>query len=153
MSIFKKTVSDEEWLSQAQPLYAAALPITTTIDEAIANPPFPKDFHEELKEALSKLSAITESIKRLPNPTSPHARQAKKAVESAIKGYTKGVKEGLNFYTEAHRSGGLGDIHGSGVGLSKLAGAVLAGSLSSFLESVESAQKHMEKAKAYFSNR
>jgi hypothetical protein len=153
MGFFKKTISDEEWLAQAKPLHETALPVTTALDEAIANPPLPKDFHKELQDAFSKLSTIAESIKRFPNPTSSDARQAKKNLESAIKDYIKGIKSGLKFYSEADRSGGLGDIYGSRVGLSKLAGAVLAGALSSFLESIKSAQKPMEKVNAYFSNR
>lgn len=151
MGFFKKTVSDEEWLAQAKPLHETALPVTTALDKVIANPPLPKDFHKELQGTFNKLSAIAESIKHLPNPTSSEARQAKKNLESAIKGYIRGTEYGLSFYKGAY--GQLGDIYSSGVGLHKLAGGTLGGILRIFVESIENAQKPMEKVNAYFSNR
>jgi|Deesub1362B_J571_1020462.scaffolds.fasta_scaffold08102_1 hypothetical protein len=148
MGLFSKSLTDEEWLNQAKPLYDAILPITTALSEAVENPPLPDNYHKDLQESFERLSTIAQSLKNLPNPTSSKARRAKKDLESAIKDYMKGTKYGLSFYAGAY--GKFGDIVSTGVGLHKLAEATLAGILSNFIKSIKSGQNSMKKANDYF---
>jgi len=150
MGFFSKTVSDEEWLAQIKPLYEESVHIMSTLDTLVAAAPLPDNGDEILGDALNKLSPIADSLKRSPNPASQKARQAKKDMESAIKSYIKGTKDGLAFYRGM--AGRMGDIYRSGIGLNKLAEATLGGVLSNFIKSTKGAQRIMEKANIYFFN-
>jgi len=149
MGFFSRTVSDEEWLAMTKPLYEESMPVMVALDELVANTPLPNDGDKVLRYALNKLSPISNSLKGSPNPTSSEACQAKKNMQSAIKNYIKGTKDGLAFYRGM--SGKMGNLYRSGVGLNKVAEATLGGVLRNFLESTESARKSMEKANVYFS--
>ena len=151
MGLFSKSVSDDEWLAQVKSLYQESIPIIAALNELIDKKPLPDDGDKTLQDAYSKFSLISESMKRSPNPTSSEARQAKNDLESAIRNYIKGTKDGLAFYRGM--AGKMGDIYRSGAGLNKLAEATLGGVLHNFLESTKSAQNNMEKASAYFSAR
>lgn len=148
MGVFKKTISDEEWLAKVKPFYKDSISVTNTLDKLVENTPLPDNGGEILTDALEKLTPIAESLKKLPNPTSNEARKAKVDIESGIKIYIKGAKEGVAFYKGM--AGKLGDTYRSGQGLSNLAEATLGGILSNFLESIENAQLAMKKASAYF---
>lgn len=144
-----RTITDEEWLVQSKPLYEVVSPITAMLDKLVANTPLPDDGDKILRDALNKLSLIADSLKRSPNPASLKARQAKKNMESAVKSYIKGTKDGLAFYRGI--TGRFGDIYRSGVGLNKLTGGILGGILYNFVESIKRAQGPMGKATTYFS--
>lgn len=149
MGLFSRTVSDEQWLAVVKPLYEDSMSVMVVLDKLVANAPLPDDGDKVLSDALNRLSPVINHLKNSSNPTSPEARQAKKNMESAVKSYIKGAKDGLVFYRGM--AGKWGDIHHSGVGLSKLTGGILGGILGNFLKSTRNAQKVMEKANAYFS--
>lgn len=131
-------------------MYEESILITAALHKLVASAPLPDDGDKILRDALNKLSLIGESLKRSPNPASSKAHQAKKNMESAIKSYIKGTKDGLAFYRGM--TGRWGDIYRSGVGLSKLTGGILGGILHNSMKSINSAQKNMEQVGAYFSN-
>lgn len=150
MGLFSKSVTDEEWRSQATPLYQAALPLTTALNKAVANESI-EDEISAVQDALHKLPVIAEAIKRLPSPTSSEAHRAKKVLESAMKCYVDGIKQGARFFRDL--SGGPGDrLHWGGVS-SRAAAARLTFGKTMFEELIKSAQKSMEEATTYFSTR
>jgi len=149
MGFFSRTIRDEQWLAIVKPLYEESMPVMVALGKLVANPPLPDDGDNVLRYALNKLCPISKSLKDSPDPTSSEAYKAKKNMQSAMKNYIKGAKDGLAFYRGM--SGEMGNIYRSGVGLNKIAEATLGGVLRNFLQSTKSAQKAMEKANTYFS--
>ena len=99
MGLFSKSVTDEEWLAQAKPLYDAALPYMTALNNAVVNES-PEDGANAVNDALPKLPVIAQAIKKSPSPTSSEARRAKKDLESAMRCYTHGIKQGAKFFAD-----------------------------------------------------
>lgn len=150
MGLFSKSVTDEEWLGQAKPLYQAALPLTTALNEAIANELI-EDEISAVQDALRKLPVIAETIKRLPAHTSSEARRAKKNLESAMKCYVDGIKQGAKFFADL--AGGPGErLRWGGVSTRAAASRVAFGK-TMFEELVKSARKSLEETTAYFSTK
>ena len=150
MGLFSKSVTDEEWLAQAKPLYNAVLPLATALNEAVANESI-EDEISAVQDALHKLPVIAEAIKRLSSPTSSEARRAKKSLESAMKCYVDGIKQGARLFKDL--SGGPGKrLHWGGVS-SRAVAARLTFEKTVFEELVKSARKSLGEATAYFSTR
>ena len=150
MGLFSKSVTDEEWLAQAKPLYNAALPLATALNEAVANESI-EDEISAVQDALRKLPVIAEAIKGLPSPTSSEARRAKKKLESAMKCYVDGIKQGARFFGDL--SGGPGERLQWGGVSTRAAAARLTFGKTMFEELVKSAGKSINEATAYFSTR
>lgn len=150
MGLFSKSVTDEEWLAQAKPLYDVALPYMTALNNAVVNES-PEDGANAVNDALPKLPVIAQAIKKLPSPTSSEARRAKKNLESAMRCYTEGIKQGAKFFADL--GGGPGDrLHWGGIS-TRAAAARLVFGKTVFESLVESGRKSLEQATAYFSTR
>lgn len=92
MSLFKKTVNDQDWLLSALPLYESAKPITEAFSDA-----FVGGCREELNGAVGKvlgeLPTLADQLGRLPNPKSRAARIASRNLRRSLKAYVSGAKE------------------------------------------------------------
>lgn len=150
MGLFSKSVTDEEWLVQAKPLYNAALPFMTSLNEAVANESI-EDEINAVKDAFPKLPVIAEAVKKLPSPTSSEACRAKKDLESAMKCYVDGIKQGAKFFADL--AGGPGERLQWGGVSTRAAASRLAFGKTMFEELVKSARKSLEKTTAYFSTK
>jgi hypothetical protein len=142
-----RTISDEEWLGQAKPLYKAALPLMMALNDAVAKESI-EDEISAVGEAFNKLPFIAEGIKRLPTPTSPEARLAMKKLNSAMKYYVDGIKQGRLFARDLY--GGPGERLRLGGMSRRAAAARLTFTKSTFESCIEVAQKKMAEANAYF---
>lgn len=155
MGLFGKSVSDQEWLDLIKPYYQALLPITTALNDAVANDfaqgrGSVKDEVNAIKDALSELPDFYGALKNLPSPKSSEACRAKNKMESAIKCYIDGAKQGKYFFqNELGRPGEI--MRQKGV-MGRVAGANLVAQRSFFLELVKSAQKSMKEASDYLSH-
>lgn len=104
-----------------------------------------------VQHAFPKLPVIAEAIRQLPSPTSSEARRAKKNLESAMKCYVDGIKQGARFFGDL--AGGPGErLHWGGVSTRAAAGRLAFGK-TMFEELVKSGGKSLEEATAYFSTR
>lgn len=148
--MFSKSVTDEEWLAQAKPLYNAALPLATALNEAVANESV-EDEINAVQDASRKLPVIAEAMKGLPSSTSSEVRRVKKGLESAMKCYVNGIKQGARFFGDL--SGGPGERLQWGGVSTRAATARLTFGKTMFEELIKSAGKSLNEATAYFSTR
>ena len=92
MGLFRKTVTDQDWVIRALPLYESARPIATAFSEA-----FTGGCREELNGAVGKvldeLPSLADKLGRLPNPQSRAARLARRAFGRSLKAYVSGARE------------------------------------------------------------
>jgi hypothetical protein len=92
VSLFKKTVNDQDWLLGALPLYESARPIMTAFSDA-----FVGGRREELNGAVGKvleeLPTLADQLGRLPNPKSRAARVAGRSLRRSLRAYVSGARE------------------------------------------------------------
>ena len=92
MGFFKKTVSDQDWLFSALPLYESTLPIVATISDA-----FLKGYRNELNGAVGKvlneLPSLFYQLSMLPNPKSRAARVAARNLRLSLSAYLRLARE------------------------------------------------------------
>jgi hypothetical protein len=148
MGLFSKTINDEEWFRQVDPLYRTALPFIVSLDEAMEEESLENQF-VAIQNGLNRLPIVAEAIKRIPTPTSSEARQAKKNLESAMKEYIDGMKQGAIFFKDL--GGGPGERLQSGGVARRAASARLTFSKSFFENLIDSGHKHMAQASTYLS--
>jgi hypothetical protein len=103
VGFFRKSVSDQDWLLCALPIYESALPIVRTISEA-----FFTGYHNELNGAmgrvLDELPSLARQLSRLPNPESRAARIAGRNLKWSLNAYVRLAKE-LNGLSELSAHG------------------------------------------------
>ena len=99
MSFFTKSVTDEEWVSEARPLCTTAMAqydhltveyanyLRKTSKVSIVIPGVEGPLRRATSQALGQLSAILNSIHALPRPTSLEAREAAKDLLKAVRKY------------------------------------------------------------------
>jgi hypothetical protein len=97
MGFLRKTISDQDWLLSALPLYESAVPIVGTISEA-----FSKGYRKELNGAIDKvldeLPSLAEQLSRLPNPESKAARVAAWNLRLSLRAYLRLARELSSLY-------------------------------------------------------
>ena len=92
MGFFRKTVSDQDWLLSALPLYESALPIVGTISEAFLTG-YRKELNAAAGKVLDELPSLADQLSRLPNPRSRAARHANGNLGRSLSAYVRLAKE------------------------------------------------------------
>ena len=92
MGFFRKSMSDEDWLLNALPLYESALPIMGTITEALVTGHV-KVLNGAVSRALDELPSLANQLGSLPNPTSRAARIAARNLRWSLKAYLRLAEE------------------------------------------------------------
>ncbi len=148
VSLFKKTVNDQDWLISALPLYESARPIMTAFSDA-----FVGGCREELNGAVGKvleeLPTLADQLGKLPNPRSRAARVAGRTLKRSLRAYVSGAREldslfdlsarGLRQMVASHGGSGellltahlnaIGSIAGKAARLMTEAGGFFAGAI------------------------
>jgi hypothetical protein len=113
LGFFRKTVSDQDWLLSALPLYESAMPIVGTISEAFATG-YRKELNSAVGKVLDELPSLVVQLSRLPTPRTSAARLANRNLRSSLNAYVRLARE-LNGLSELS-SRGLHELiasHGS----------------------------------------
>ena len=104
MGFFRKTVSDQDWLLSALPLYESALPIVGRITEAYLKG-YPKELNGAACKVLDELPSLVEQLSGMPIPTSRAARIAARNLRWSVNACVRLAKE----------LGGLSELSSSGL--------------------------------------
>ena len=139
---------DQDWLQEVLPLFEAAKSLGVALSESIRNENI-EDQIRIVQDILKKLPIIRNTIKDLPNPASAAAREAKKNLESALRDYEEGAKQGAKLYRDL--AGGLGERLSWGGIPSRAAAGRVAFQKTVFEEFVKSAEKRLNEATNFFS--
>ena len=92
MGFLRKSVSDEDWLLSALPLYQSALPIVTTLREALVTV-HGKPLNRAMGKALDELPSLVDQLGGLPHPTSRAARIAARNLRWSLNAYLRLARE------------------------------------------------------------
>lgn len=113
LGFFRKTVSDQDWLLSALPLYESAMPIVGTISQAFVTG-YRKELNSAVGQVLDELPSLVVQLSGLPTPRTSAARLANRNLKSSLNAYVRLARE-LNSLSElSHR--GLHELiasHGS----------------------------------------
>lgn len=146
MGLFTKRQPDQSWRSDIQPSYEAALTVITDLDQALDDNSLEGQFIA-VQRVLNQLPRIATAVKQVPEPTSREARQAHKALKSALRTYVDGAKAGATYFKDM--SGGPGQRVVNETGMARRAAAGrLVFNQSFFLRIVKSGREKMEQCKS-----
>jgi hypothetical protein len=144
MGFFRRTVSDQDWLLSALPLYESAQPIVGPISEALGTGP-QTVLNGAVSKALDELPSLADQLNDLPSPTSRAARIAARNLRWSLNAYVRLAKElsslselsasGLHQVVTSHRRTGelLYSAHLSAIeGIAGSAARLMGGAISFF---------------------
>jgi len=92
VGFFTKTVSDQDWLLDALPLYEATVQIVGTINWAFSGG-YRRELNAAVDKVLDELPSLADRLARLPDPRSRAARLAKRDLRRSLHAYVRLAKE------------------------------------------------------------
>jgi hypothetical protein len=148
MSTFGKQVSDEDWSSEALPLYRTAEPLVSRLCRANEGQAT-DDLADAVQEVLARLPAVVEATEGLPNPQSAEAKSASSHFRLALKDCLKSAKYAETMYRDLAGGPGRRMQYEPGMAQRAAAGRI-SGSKHWSEVFTKSAAEHMQIARIYF---
>ena len=106
MGLFSGSISDEEWIAFAKPLFQAASEPASSLSQAIRDEDLRAQM-EGISRIVREFPSLEGAIKKGRSPTSSIAREAKKSFQLGLRDYVDGASQGLKLYRDLQ--GGLGE--------------------------------------------
>lgn len=147
MGLFTRRQTDQSWLDAIRPSYEAANSVISDLNQALDDDSHAEQF-EGIQRVLNQLPLVAKAVKQVPEPSSLEARQAHKALKSALKNYIDGAKQGATFFQDMHGGPGQRVLNETGFAR-RAATSRLVFSQTAFLELAKSGRNQFEKLSNY----